>query len=158
MPPTPTQAPTGPTVTFTAHVGLSDPDGKNYSQFGESTSHTTVDAGGNQTLVVTICSSCPAQTITAGAPPSSPRQVVPHLPPWMNDLCRGLVANDSAETPILSSPTGAVVEWQVSGERGIASDLRQLGRTGRSVVRESLSRRQRSPPGRFTWEWLGHLS
>jgi hypothetical protein len=56
------------TITFTAQVGLSDPDGSNYTQIGESSSQTTVNAGGPQTLVVTVCSSCSAQTITAAAP------------------------------------------------------------------------------------------
>ncbi|MBI2846205.1 MAG: response regulator [Chloroflexi bacterium] len=56
------------TITFTAQVGLSDPDGSNYSQFGESTSQTTANSGGNLTLSVTICGSCSAQTITAASP------------------------------------------------------------------------------------------
>jgi hypothetical protein len=56
------------TITFTAQVGLSDPDGTNYTQIGESSSQTTANAGGAQTLVVTVCSSCSAQTITAAAP------------------------------------------------------------------------------------------
>ena len=58
----------GLTVTFTAQVGLSDPDGSNYSQFGESASFTTQDAPGDLTDTVNICSSCPAQTITAANP------------------------------------------------------------------------------------------
>lgn len=56
------------TITFTAQVGLSNSDGTGYTQFGESTSQTTANAGGNLTLAVTICTSCAAQTITAAAP------------------------------------------------------------------------------------------
>jgi hypothetical protein len=63
-----TRAINNSTITFTAQVGLSDPDGTNYTQIGESSSQTTVNAGGPQTLVVTVCSSCSAQTITAAAP------------------------------------------------------------------------------------------
>ncbi|HEX9676925.1 MAG TPA: hypothetical protein VGA07_13200, partial [Anaerolineales bacterium] len=63
-----TRALNGSTITFTAQVGLTDPDGSNYTQIGESSSQTTADAGGPQSMTVTVCSSCSAQTITAAAP------------------------------------------------------------------------------------------
>jgi hypothetical protein len=58
----------GSTITFTAEVGLSNADGSSYSQFGISSPQTTIDGGGTITIVVPICVTCAAQTITASAP------------------------------------------------------------------------------------------
>jgi hypothetical protein len=61
------------TITFTAQVGLIDDaatvcDDASYTQFGESSSFTTMTAGGKQTAFITICITCAAQTIPAADP------------------------------------------------------------------------------------------